>query len=144
MPPSPTLANTFLGRGWSFPPAFSRASLAVEMVSDLEDINQSLRILLSTTLGERLMQPMFGTQLWKMVFYGMTNTLINELREMVDQAIVRWEPRIVVEDIAINVDPEVPGLVNILINYVVSLTNTRSNLVYPFYFQEASLTPQGP
>jgi phage baseplate assembly protein W len=60
--------QSFLGRGWSFPPAFSRSGAEVEMVSGAEDIRQSLGILLSTRLGERLMQDEFGCDLQHVLF----------------------------------------------------------------------------
>ncbi len=58
----------FLGTGWSFPPAFTKGGAEVEMVSGAEDIHQSLQILLSTRLGERVMQDEFGCDLHSVLF----------------------------------------------------------------------------
>src|ERR1051325_7087018 len=66
---------SFLGTGWSFPPTFARAMLDVVMVSDDVDIQQSLWILFSTVLGERIMLPQYGTQLGQMVVGALTTTL---------------------------------------------------------------------
>ena len=52
--------DPFLGNGWSFPPAFDRGSAGVEMTFGLEDIQKSLQIIVTTSLGERIMQPTFG------------------------------------------------------------------------------------
>ena len=61
-------ANTFLGTGWAFPPTFDINTASVELVKNLDDINQSLNILLSTSLGERVMQPRYGCNLQDHLF----------------------------------------------------------------------------
>src|SRR5664280_881873 len=95
----------FLGTGWGFPPTFSRTLLGVEMVSGLSDIRESLQILFSTAQGERVMLPEYGCDLWRMVFHGLTTTLTTQLRDMVEQAIVLWEPRIDVLSVEATPDP---------------------------------------
>lgn len=129
----------FLGTGWSFPPAFSRSLLGVEMVSGLADIRESLQILFSTAQGERVMLPEYGCDLWRMVFRGLTTTLTTELTDMVEQAIVMWEPRIDLLSVDAVRDPDQDGLVNIEVAFAVRHTNTRSNFVYPFMLGEATL-----
>jgi uncharacterized protein len=129
----------FLGTGWSFPPTFSRTLLGVEMVSGLADIRESLHILFSTAQGERVMLPDYGCDLWRMVFRGLTTTLTTQLKDMVEQAIVLWEPRIDVLSVSAVADPERDGLVNIGVEFTVRRTNTRSNFVYPFLLGEATL-----
>jgi phage baseplate assembly protein W len=129
----------FLGTGWSFPPTFSRTLLGVEMVSGLADIRESLHILFSTAQGERVMLPDYGCDLWPMVFRGLTTTLTTQLKDMVEQAIVLWEPRIDVLSVSAVADPERDGLVNIGVEFTVRRTNTRSNFVYPFLLGEATL-----
>src|SRR5579871_5081417 len=89
--------KAFLGTGWSFPPTFSRATYSVDMVSDNVDIKESLWILLSTSLGERIMVPQYGTQLWQMVFQNITTSLTTQLEDIVRTAILYWEARIDVE-----------------------------------------------
>ncbi|WP_448205615.1 GPW/gp25 family protein [Azospirillum sp. sgz302134] len=133
-----------LGTGWTFPPTFDRASASVLMSTGVEDIRESLWILLSTSLGERLMQPAFGSALWRSAFSGLTQTLATQIRDMVAQAILEWEPRIDVEGIAVtDLEPE-RGLIHIDVAFRVRLTNTRSNLVYPFCLLEATLPPPPP
>jgi phage baseplate assembly protein W len=128
----------FLGTGWSFPPTFSRGDNAIALVSDLVDIHQSLRILLSTARGERIMVPRYGCDLWRYVFRALTATLTAELKDVVEQAIVLWEPRIDVLAVDVTIDPTTPGRANIDVSFVVRQTNVRSNLVYPFYLTEAT------
>lgn len=133
--------KSFLGTGWSFPPTFSRAAHGVVMVSDDQDIRESLWILFSTSLGERIMLPQYGSQLWRMVFRSITTTLRTEMKGMVAQAILYWEPRITVEDITVTADDAIHGLLLIDVSYTIRKTNVRSNLVYPFYTQEMTIPP---
>jgi phage baseplate assembly protein W len=130
---------SFLGTGWSFPPIFDNIAKAVVMVRDEEDIQQSLAIILSTKLGERIMQPDFGCNLIDFVFGELDNSLLGEIEGEVTNALTQQEPRIDVDVIDINQDPNNLGLLLININYVVRSTNTRSNMVYPFYLNEATL-----
>jgi uncharacterized protein len=135
---------TFLGRGWSFPPTFTRAGAGVEMVSGAEDIRQSLRILLSTSMGERVMVHSFGCDLTPFLFEEITVTFLTNLREAVRGAIRDWEPRIKVDQIVAEADPHDPGLVLVGIDYTIRATNTRNNLVFPFYLHEATIAQPAP
>lgn len=136
--------NSFLGSGWSFPPTFSRLTYSVEMVSDEKDIRESLWILFSTQLGERLMVPEYGCQLWRMVFKNLTTTLTTQLANIVRQAILYWEARINVDQITVLPDATVPGLVLITVDYTIRKTNARNNLVFPFYIQEGTIPVETP
>ncbi len=131
----------FLGTGWKFPPAFSRESAGVEMVSAAGDIRESLWILLSTSPGERVMVPEFGCALWRVVFEKLDVTTITEIQELVRRAILNWEPRVTVDDVTAETAPGVAGLVHINVAYTIRSTNARSNLVYPFYVHEATIAP---
>jgi phage baseplate assembly protein W len=131
--------KTFLGTGWSFPPTFSRQTYSVEMVSDNTDIHESLWVLLSTAMGERVMLPDYGTQLWQMVFKNITPSLMTQLAEMVRVAILYWEARITVDDVVVQPDANVAGLVLINVYYTIRQTNARNNLVYPFYTNEGTI-----
>lgn len=128
--------NSFLGRGWSFPPSFDNVSGGVLMLKGADDIQSSLQVLLSTRLGERVMQPLFGCNLDMMVFELLDTTLKTEMRNLIQKAILFFEPRINVEKIEIEGQNELNGLILITVNYVVRSTNTRGNLVYPFYLSE--------
>jgi phage baseplate assembly protein W len=136
--------QAILGTGWSFPPTFSRLDFSVVMASGIEDVRQSLWVLFSTMLGERVMLPDYGTQIWQMVFSSINTTLLTQLADMVSQAILYWEPRIDVVDISVTPDASDAGRVLIMVDYVVRRTNARSNLVYPFYLQEMTLPVQEP
>jgi phage baseplate assembly protein W len=128
----------FLGRGWSFPPSFSKRA-GTAMVSDVEDIRQSLLVLMGTTPGERVMLPTYGCDLTRYLFRDLTTSLLSELHDVVSTAIIRWEPRIDLLAVTAAADPDTPGLVLIEVDFRVRRTNTRTNLVYPFYLTEATL-----
>jgi uncharacterized protein len=136
--------KAMLGTGWSFPPVFSRVAGSVEMVSAEADIRQSLWVLLNTSLGERIMVPNYGNQLYENVFRSITTTLMTQLEEIIRQAILAWEPRIAVEEIAVQPEAKQDGLVSITISYVILHTNARNNLVFPFYLNEATIPMEVP
>jgi phage baseplate assembly protein W len=136
--------GAFIGSGWSFPPTFSRRTASVAMVSDEADIRQSLHVLFSTALGERVMVPTYGSQIWTLVFRAVTTNLTTQLGEFVRESVLYWEPRIDVDEVRVTPDPETAGLVLVTLAYTVRRTNTRNNLVYPFYLQEGTLAPEAP
>lgn len=128
----------FLGTGWSFPPEFNETEGKLTMTSDVEDINNSLMILLSTRPGERVMFPNYGCDLQEMLFKPLDLTLITQMKGIVERAILYHEPRINILSIEINAQDEIEGEILIEINYEVRNTNTRSNMVFPFYKEEAT------
>jgi uncharacterized protein len=130
--------KSFLGQGWAFPPGFSMKTKTVITVAEDEDIQQSLTILLSTHLGERVMQPRFGCNLQHIVFEKADKTTITYLRDTIETAIIYHESRIKLIQITVTdeIDPE--GKISLNISYMIRSTNTRSNMVYPFYISEAT------
>lgn len=132
--------NSFLGTGWSFPPTFNRSSGTVEMVTDEEDIKQSLNILLSTSLGERVMQPKYGCNLNDYVFEGLSSSTIGYIKERVANSILYYEPRIIAEKIDVTAEDStdlLEGRFTISVEYSIPGTNSRFNYVYDFYKNEA-------
>jgi hypothetical protein len=130
--------KSFLGQGWSFPPSFSARNKQVDLVAYDEDIQQSLEILLSTRPGERLMHPTFGCNLHQRVFDNMSISTIALIKNSIDQSILFFEPRISLNEVVVQLDDFYEGRIDILIDYTVRKTNTRTNLVYPFYYKQAT------
>ncbi|MEL7162715.1 MAG: GPW/gp25 family protein [Bacteroidota bacterium] len=133
--------KAFLGRGWSFPPTFQRSGdgSGVAMVAGREDIDQSLEILLSTSLGERVLQSRYGCNLSDYQFEAMDTAFVGLLRDMVHTAILYHEPRIDVDKITVTDDSSplaLSGMVLIEVSYRIRATNSRFNFVYPFYRTE--------
>ncbi len=131
--------QSFLGSGWNFPPTFTRGGAEVEMVSGTEDIHQSLQILLSTQLGERIMQDTFGCDLNVVLFEEMDQGLVNTLTNLISDAILYHEPRISLDNLDVSESDSQQGLLLIRLEYTVRSTNSRFNMVYPFYINEASI-----
>ncbi len=130
--------KAYLGTGWSFPPTFDKASRSVELVSAEDDIWQSLYILLSTSLGERVMQPTYGCNLTELLFETLSPNVASNIKELLRTAIVYHEPRIRLNQINLSLSQELAGVVNIAVDYTILSTNSRFSLVYPFYIREGA------
>ncbi len=133
--------NSFLGRGWAFPPTFVLEAGTVELVSGTVDIAQSLDILLSTSLGERLMQPGYGCNLNDYMFDSLNNSLIGIIKHHVENAILNGEPRIVAERVDVTAPDSfdlLEGKFIITVEYAIPGTNSRFNYVYDYYLNEAA------
>jgi hypothetical protein len=128
----------FLGRGWSFPPTFVPSIRGVKMTEKNEDINRSLEILLTTRVGERIMQPKFGCNMEEMVFEPLSTTVKTIMKDKIKTAILYFEPRIDVADISMNTTNELKGEILIEIEYIVRATNNRFNFVFPYYINEGT------
>ncbi len=131
--------NNFLGTGWSFPPIFQKAKKSVSMVKGELDIRQSLEILISTSLGERVLRSDYGCGIKAMSFENITVTMMTKLKRLIEKAILKYEARIDLENLSLKNSIPLEGVLYIQIQYRVRSTNSRSNFVYPFYTEEGSL-----
>ena len=131
----------FLGRGWAFPPSFSAGGAEVQTVSGAESIQHSLRILLGTVPGERLLLDTFGCDLPSLLFKELDQSLINTIERLVGDAVLDFEPRIVVDKIDVQQSSADPSQLLIHLYYTVQATNSRYNMVFPFYLNEATAAP---
>lgn len=134
----PVLNRPYLGRGWGFPPSFDKTTGDVRMIQEEADINESLHILFTTLPGERVMLASYGSGLQDFVFGGTDDTSLYRLKHKISDAILRFEPRIVLENVDIERDTVLDGKLKISIAYLVSATNSRSNIVFDFYLGEAT------
>jgi len=133
-----TTETQFLGTGWSFPPSFDWRSKEAVMVSQFQDIEQSLHILLSTVPGERVMQPAYGCGIQRMVFENVNDSTLTEIRDLVAKAILFFEVRITLHEVEVDLDGLMDGLLRLKLDYTVRTTNTRTNMVYPLYLREGT------
>lgn len=131
-----TNENSFLGRGWSFPPAFDKFEKQVAMLEAEDDIRSSIEIILSTELGERILLPGFGWKRDRWLFESLGTTTASVMQKEIETALLIFEPRINLNQIKLLPSQKEKGKVNILIDYTVRSTNTRYNLVFPFYLTE--------
>ena len=125
-------ANAFLGSGWRFPIA-PDATGSLGYVAHEDNIGQSLLILLQTALGERVMRPEFGSRAPELVFAPGSTRHLRLLEETVRDAVRDFEPRVTLDDVQAEADPADETHVAVLVDYLVRRTNTRQNLVFPFY-----------
>ncbi len=130
--------KSFLGSGWSFPPRFMESTDGLELSHNEQDIAESIFILLSTTPGERVMNPKYGCDLQSMVFSTMSNSNKTRIEDMINTAILYFEPRIRVVAIKIESPDQLNGKLEINITYDIKGTNSRKNMVYPFYLSEGT------
>ncbi len=136
--------GSFLGTGWAFPVAFDAATKGVAMASDEEDVRQSLEILLRTRPGERVMQPRYGCDIYRFVFDRLDANVVADLRDAIAQAILFFEPRVVLEDVRVDIADPLGGRLRVEIVYRIIATNNRANVVFPFYLQEGTLVSEVP
>jgi phage baseplate assembly protein W len=129
-------ATPFLGQGWAFPPEFTSGGRNVAMVADIEDIKQSLEILFGTRLNERIMQEDYGCRLDEFMFEETSSETLNRLEYMIKEAVLYHEIRIELNNLQINLDQEREGMLLIELSFTVPSSNSRYNMVYPFYLNE--------
>ncbi len=129
---------SFLGTGWSFPPEFVDGGRGVKMTSDEENIRCSLEVLFGTLRGERFMVPRYGLEPHEVMFEPVGTTMKAFLTDRITTAILIYEPRIRVLSLDVDtLDPN-EGVARITLEYEVRATNSRYNLVYPFYRHDSS------
>ncbi len=131
-------SNDFLGVGWSFPPTFNTDMKAVEMTEKETDIERSLEILLTTTIGERVMQPKYGCNMDTLLFEPLNTTVKTIMIDKIKTAILFFEPRIDAKKITLNAQNELEGEVIVEVDYIVRATNSRFNFVFPYYIKEGT------
>ncbi|MCB8982478.1 MAG: GPW/gp25 family protein [Ardenticatenaceae bacterium] len=121
-----------IGSGWAFPPTIDPQG-GVALTRATSEIEQAIRIILLTPLGQRVMRPTFGCRIHELVFAPNNSTTAAQAIRYVEEALAMWEPRIQVTEITAVVDPHQDGRMLIHINYFIKSTNDPRSLVFPFY-----------
>ncbi|SEV87717.1 GPW/gp25 family protein [Natrinema salifodinae] len=129
------MADDFLGTGWQYPVTSDQRG-DIELSDAEADIREAIRIILGTAKGERIMRPEFGCDIHDHVYSSASPSTLNLIESSVREALVRWEPRIDVEDLTARTDAEDPNRILIEIDYRVRTTNSLANMVYPFHITE--------
>lgn len=129
------MTQEFLGVGWKFPVNSDPQGVEVALSRYEEDIREAIWIILSTAKGERLMRPEFGCGIHQFVFAPNNSQTAGMVRFHVEDSLVRWEPRIILDEVKAEPDPTNPALILIRISYRVRASDSRFNLVYPFYLE---------
>jgi len=131
-----TTTPLFLGRGWAFPPVFE--GVDTRMLEDEADIHASLVILFGTRPGERLLRPDYGLDLSPLLFEPLSTTLRTLLEDRIRTTVLVYEPRIRVLALSVDDERALEGVLQIRLDYAVRSTNSRFNLVYPYYLGDAN------
>ena len=112
----------------------------VQMLEHEADIVSSLHILLSTARGERIMVPQYGCNMDELVFENLDTRMRTLMADKIESAILYHEPRIDLERVQLDDDPNatLEGRVLIGVTYRVKATNSRFNFVFPYYRDEGT------
>ncbi len=126
----------FLGNGWNFPVLPEKITGRIQECSCEESIRQSIYLIIMTRKGERVMRPDFGCDIHKFMFDTVDYTTLTMMKRTVEEALIRWEPRIT--DIQVQIFDRIQEKhgVEIRVDYRVRTTNNLFNLVFPFYLEE--------
>ena len=129
-----TRANEFIGRGLAFPLQVNQRG-EIALVSGETEIEQSIRIILETYPGERVMRPEFGCRAKELLFAPLDTTTQRLMAYYVRRALRRWEPRIEVMDVDAYPDPNRDGTMLVEIKYRIKATHDERSIVYPFFLE---------
>lgn len=123
--------GSHLGQGLSFPLRINMQG-SMQLSPMTRSIEESIQIILRTQLGERVYRPDFGSRLSELTFSPMNTQTLLLLRLHIQEALEKWEPRIVLDDIRAEPDP-MQGRVDVTIRYHPKEEHEQRSLVYPFY-----------
>jgi phage baseplate assembly protein W len=126
------VAREFIGAGWAFPLRTDQTG-GIALVSQERELEESIRLILATSPGERPMRPEFGCAVHDYVFAPADAATAGDIAYAARVALERWEPRIALEDVVVRFDAVESGTLYIDITYTVRGTNDPRNLVFPFY-----------
>ncbi len=126
------MSDQFIGAGWAFP-LRTDATGGIALVTREREIEESIRLILGTAPGERPMRPDFGCRIHDELFAEADAATAGRIAADVRAALRRWEPRITVDDVVVTLDDVDPSILYIDVRYAINSTNSRRNLVFPFY-----------
>lgn len=126
------MGKEFIGKGWRFPIVPGPTGALAWSEAD-DNVEQSLRLLLMTRLGERVMRGGFGSRLGDLVFRPGSDQNLRALEREVSATILKFEPRVEVLELLAEADAVDATRITVALSYRVRRTNTRESLVFPFY-----------
>lgn len=97
------------------------------IVRDEDSVVQSIKAILSTYPGERIMQPLFGSRVREYLFGQLDIGTLDLIEAEIETALLRWEPRITIGRVDIEIDPD-NNVIRFFINY--SIIRSGRNLVF--------------
>lgn len=132
--------KAFLGSGMKFPPQIDPGTGRFAVASKEQSVREAVYLILMTNRGERWLAPAFGNRMSTYAFMDTSPTMLRMLSDDMRELLLRQEPRIT--DVEVDADPNVKdGCLLINIRYTVAASNSRENLVFPFYLNAAREEP---
>lgn len=128
------MSKSFLGRGWRFPVGVAGGG-GIATSTEEESIRESLRIILGTAPGERVMRPDFGCYIHEFVFHPNSPSTAALVAQYAREAILKWEPRVRDVKAVARPDPLEDNKLLVSISFTIRTTNSLSNMVYPFFLR---------
>ncbi|HIR56215.1 MAG TPA: GPW/gp25 family protein [Candidatus Gallacutalibacter pullicola] len=125
-------SKSFLGTGMKFPPQIDPGTGRFSLSSGAQSVRESVYLILMTQRGERWLEPEFGSRILSYTFLDISPTTVTLLTNELRALLLEQEPRI--SDVQVELDPETrEGCLIFNLSYTITETNTRDNLVFPFY-----------
>jgi phage baseplate assembly protein W len=122
----------YIGQGLAFPLQVNPQG-GIALASGERDVEQAIRIILSTAPGERVMRPEFGCRIHELIFAPQDAATESLVVYYVEEALAQWEPRIDVQEVDVSADPGRDGALLVEIKYRVKDTHDERSIVYPFF-----------
>lgn len=127
--------KNIIGTGWRLAAGVDRKG-QISLISDEPAIEQSIRFIIGTAYGERILRPDFGCRIHELVFAPNQAHTWSLAEHYVQEALIKWEPRIILEKVTAKIDEHDRACMVVTIEYRVRETNSFYNLVYPFYLEQ--------
>jgi phage baseplate assembly protein W len=122
-----TLAASLYGKGISFPPRVGPDGHVVWSEGEL-NVRECLCLLLRTRPGERVERPSFGAGLDRYLFEPNTVGTLRLIQEEVKQAVARWEPRVKLNDVRVELNAADQRAADVTITYTLVATGQQERL----------------
>ena len=126
------MADNVVGRGLAFPLHLTDQS-KLAMVSDDANIRRSIRLIVFTVPGERLMRPTFGCEIHSRIFHPCNDQTAALAERYVSEALQSWEPRIDVVTVLVEFGATELGEMFVNIQYRIKDSHDIRSLVLPYY-----------
>jgi len=121
-----------LGTGWAFPVG-PDARGRIGLISGVKTVEQAMLMVLMTPRGQRVMRPEYGCQIHELIFAPNDASTLGLASYYVHEALTIWEPRIELQDVDADIDPDHPERIVIRVRYRMRSDHSEQSLVFPFY-----------
>ncbi|WP_297083799.1 GPW/gp25 family protein [uncultured Demequina sp.] len=134
-----------VGRGWAFPPRWEMheareghpAGATLDLNDGVPHVQEAMRLVLRTSLGERVMRPTLGAGVDRYVFESRTVETCHRLAHDVERALLLWEPRVIVDGVTAVPAGAADDRIDVRIDYRIDRHRRPDSLIVPFYVEVA-------